>query len=207
MKAILISIQPKWCELIASGKKTIEIRRSLPKLDAPFKVYIYCTLAGSNEFFKDVLRGDIAAWNRGNWGIRKGNVIGEFICSQISTYDYAEMYEPPDWERSLGDQYYITSGELECSCLSYEELTEYGQGVKLYGLHITALQIYDQPKPLQFFHKPCPYKLPDGSRMDAPCPCDKYTHEFDEELGLICCTHRMKTPPQSWCYVEDKSDG
>lgn len=25
MKAVLISIQPKWCELIASGKKTIEV--------------------------------------------------------------------------------------------------------------------------------------------------------------------------------------
>ena len=54
MKAVLMSIQPKWCELIASGKKTIEIRRNIPKLDAPFKVYIYCTLAGSNEFFKSI---------------------------------------------------------------------------------------------------------------------------------------------------------
>lgn len=24
MKAIMLSIQPKWCELIANGKKTIE---------------------------------------------------------------------------------------------------------------------------------------------------------------------------------------
>lgn len=26
MKSVLISIPPKWCELIASGKKTIEVR-------------------------------------------------------------------------------------------------------------------------------------------------------------------------------------
>ncbi len=40
-KSVLISIQPKWCELIASGKKTVEVRKSKPKLEAPFKVYIY----------------------------------------------------------------------------------------------------------------------------------------------------------------------
>lgn len=32
MKAVLISIQPKWCELIASGKKTIEVRKTRPKI-------------------------------------------------------------------------------------------------------------------------------------------------------------------------------
>ena len=35
MKAVLISIQPKWCELIASGKKTVEVRKTKPKLETP----------------------------------------------------------------------------------------------------------------------------------------------------------------------------
>lgn len=43
MKSVLISIQPKWCELIASGKKTIEMRKTAPKLETPFKCYIYMT--------------------------------------------------------------------------------------------------------------------------------------------------------------------
>ena len=43
MKSVLISIQPKWCELIASGKKTVEVRKTKPKLETPFKCYIYCT--------------------------------------------------------------------------------------------------------------------------------------------------------------------
>ena len=42
-KAVLISIQPKWCELIASGKKTVEVRKTKPKLETPFKCYIYAT--------------------------------------------------------------------------------------------------------------------------------------------------------------------
>ena len=40
MKAVLISIKPKWCELIASGKKTVEVRKTRPKIDTPFKCYI-----------------------------------------------------------------------------------------------------------------------------------------------------------------------
>lgn len=44
MKAVLISIRPKWCEKIASGEKKIEVRKSRPKLQTPFKCYIYCTL-------------------------------------------------------------------------------------------------------------------------------------------------------------------
>ena len=50
-KAVLISIQPKWCELIASGRKTIEVRKTKPKILTPFKVYIYCTLPPKEEFF------------------------------------------------------------------------------------------------------------------------------------------------------------
>lgn len=45
MKSVLISIRPKWCELIASGKKTIEVRKTAPKLPTPFKCYIYETKA------------------------------------------------------------------------------------------------------------------------------------------------------------------
>ena len=43
MKSVLISIKPKWCELIASGKKTVEVRKTRPKIETPFKVYIYET--------------------------------------------------------------------------------------------------------------------------------------------------------------------
>ena len=37
---IMISIKPKYCELIISGKKTIEVRRTKPKIDTPFKWFI-----------------------------------------------------------------------------------------------------------------------------------------------------------------------
>lgn len=41
--AVLLSIQPKWCALIGVWAKTIEIRKTKPQIEAPFKCYIYCT--------------------------------------------------------------------------------------------------------------------------------------------------------------------
>lgn len=68
-KAVLISIRPKWCEKIISGEKTIEVRKNRPKLETPFKAYIYCT-AGSPEL---------------NCPHGNGKVIGEFTCDTYVT--------------------------------------------------------------------------------------------------------------------------
>lgn len=45
MQAVMLSIKPKWCELIAKSQKTVEVRKTKPKLKPPFKCYIYCTKA------------------------------------------------------------------------------------------------------------------------------------------------------------------
>lgn len=57
MKKVLISINPKWCEKIVSGEKTIEVRKSSPK-KVPFKCYIYCT----KEKWRDTMyRGSVVS--------------------------------------------------------------------------------------------------------------------------------------------------
>ena len=62
-KAVMISIRPEWCEKIANGEKTIEVRKTRPKKKKnPFRCYIYCT------------QGRDARRLRGSWG----KVIGEF---------------------------------------------------------------------------------------------------------------------------------
>lgn len=48
-KAVLISIRPEWCEKIINGKKTVEVRKTRPKMDTPFKCYIYCTKDGRGK--------------------------------------------------------------------------------------------------------------------------------------------------------------
>lgn len=71
MKSVLISIQPKWCELIASGKKTVEVRKTRPKLETPFKCYIYQT---KRSWVYRLLK---------KLGLYQGKVIGEFVCDKI----------------------------------------------------------------------------------------------------------------------------
>ena len=110
--------------------------------------------------------------------------------------------------RIAGTKAVDTSGPLEvplvnAGCVHPVTLKKYANNGIVYSNFIVDVKRYDEPKALSCFHKPCPYKMPDGTRMDVPCPCDKYTHEFDEESGLIYCTRRMKRPPQSWCYVEE----
>ena len=58
--AVLISIKPKWVNLIFSGKKTVEVRKSIPKLDPPFTCYIYESGTGC--------------------------VVGEFVCAGTAYY-------------------------------------------------------------------------------------------------------------------------
>ena len=123
-KAVLISIRPKWCDLIALGKKTIEVRRTRPKLKTPFKCYIYQTLPKS-----------------GDWNDKGGRVIGEFFCNSILEYRYPSCYSEHE-----------ASGFFKrYACISAEEIWKYGQRKTLYGWHISNLTIYDKPKELSEF--------------------------------------------------------
>ena len=88
-KAVLISIQPKWCEKIMSGEKTVEVRKSRPKLKTPFRCYVYCTHGtGANTLnipiSKERLLSDCAinGMRSMNCPIGNGKVIGEFVCDE-----------------------------------------------------------------------------------------------------------------------------
>ena len=83
MKAILMSIRPEWCDLIIRGQKTIEVRKTRPKLETPFRAYIYCTRTASKEFNSDDRNWDVSAKVHGGWPGKMGRVIGEFTCNDI----------------------------------------------------------------------------------------------------------------------------
>lgn len=132
MKSVLISIQPKWCELIASGKKTVEVRKTKPKLEPPFKAYIYCTIG-------DGAKGDILPQSR----VTCGKVIGEFVCDRIEEIGFSpEMHG----QYICRDQSFI-----EQSCVPFDEMFDYLDEEYGYGWHISDLVIYDQPKELSGF--------------------------------------------------------
>lgn len=140
MKAVLISNQPKWVEKIANGKKTIEVRKTAPKCEVPFKGYIYCTKEKKQD---DIIWAGVFG-DRGKWN---GKVIGEFICDKIDEI-------VPDYNPVTTKFYYGYVADTEATCLSEEELQKYGKNKSLYFWHISDLKIYDKPKELSEFFTP-----------------------------------------------------
>lgn len=223
MKTVLISIKPKWCELIASGKKTMEVRKTAPKLQTPFKCFIYETAQkykkGTGIFAYGIeLQGTAQG---------RGKVIGEFVCNMVDKYESEFWNDTPDYmnenhameqirksyyadpdDREYEEEFdYVTGNEVEnpddcelCkqSCLTYAELRKYvGIGDKtFYGWHISELKIYDKPKELKQFNGLC-------RQSCLNCKYVKYFDNTCDERG----TYNITRPPQSWCYVKDKTKG
>lgn len=136
MKSVLISIQPKWCELISSGKKTVEVRKTVPK-EVPFKVYIYQTK--KRWIYK------LLPWFKE----RQAKVIGEFICDEIIC---CQAYYGASGLKHLTN---IFDNELQQTCLTEYELFDYIVGKNKFGTgwlwHISELKIYDEPTELSEF--------------------------------------------------------
>ena len=135
-KAVMLSIRPKWVEKIANGEKTIEVRKTKPKLETPFKAYIYCTLPKYPH--EDFIATDypMPQFYGG------GKVIGEFTCERIAliAYDGGELSSTTNAAFS------------PATCLSQTEIIAYiGDKGRCYGWHISDLLIYDQPKGLDEF--------------------------------------------------------
>lgn len=195
MKSVLISIQPQWCELIASGKKTIEVRKSAPK-EVPFKAYIYMTATKERCRFWEY----ITAYQNNKGDILNGSqkVIGEVICDKVY------KFEPDGEYYTYG--YDIDDDSLEETCLTREDLTTYGKGKTLYGWHISDLKIYDKPKELGEFYTIC-NKYGDDSCGDCPyLAVEQCSFPCDDCVDTWCSVDNIKPitrPPQSWCRVEE----
>ena len=207
-KAVMISIRPKWCEKIVSGEKTIEVRKTRPKLETPFKVYIYCTVAGydlnipisQERLMQDYL--DTGSMKSLNCPHGNGKVIGEFTCDRIYRL---ETRSPGGSYSVAGEDKPTTNRVARESCLGLADMHRYLQSKTGYGWHISELKIYDAPKELSEFSPMCMYKNDDKScqsRMIA-YSYQKYDYNPDGSINLVECGRTLERPPQSWCYVEE----
>lgn len=177
-KAVMLSIRPKWCEKIISGEKTVEVRKTRPKLETPFKCYIYETQGYAEK-------DGIMVFRLG------GRVIGEFTCDRIYELE----------TRSPGGSYYVkgegqptTNDVARQSCLTLKDMHEYLQSKVGYGWHISDFVIYDEPKKLSEFKGLC--------KVESDCcACPYYNYS-----KMDCDGRTIKRPPQSWCYVEATED-
>lgn len=207
MKSVLLSVKPKYCALIANGKKTIEVRKTEPKIKPPFKCYIYCSQSRPYLVYGSEFDGhsfiDKYTFATGRtkeeiekiWGLMNGKVIGEFVC------DYINESHIDDYDFS---KYDFSDDELKETGIPYEDIWLYSNGSTLYLWHISDLVIYDEPKELSKFHKYC----------NNECSKCSFAEEYETSSAVAPWTYKtkyacliserriLKRPPQSWCYVE-----
>ena len=196
-KAVMLSIRPKWCEKIIIGEKTIEVRKTRPKLETPFMCYIYCTSGrpdlnipiSPERLMQDYL--DTGSMKSLNCPLGNGKVIGEFTCERIYKIDK----DSTDFLfKAEGLSVYKQAAEEKCGlrvAMTDDELHGYLGHCQGYGWHISDLRIYGAPRELSEFQR-------------ATNPCDSCHAEYTWK-----CTDckkiggDIKHPPQSWCYVEE----
>lgn len=176
-QAVLISIRPKRCELIASGKKTVEIRKTKPNAILPLKVYIYQTKEGKEN---PVVTNDGGETFR---ILTLGKVIGEFVCHNITRFD---VPFPAYWDQ-------VDKATLDAACLKYGEAHNYLGHRTGWAWHISGLVIYDKPKELSEF------KRWNRTEDNVPCAHTKVLYAPCE----TCTACNVTRTPQSWMYVEE----
>lgn len=223
MKAIIQAYSPKEIERIARGEQTVKVCKTAPKLETPFKVYVYCTkermtrvpsmyaYLHKNEPGACAEYGTIETWGKigdvivnphlaskhVSFGMH-GKVIGSFVCDKV----YKIV---PDGEY-YSNGYDIDDDMLSETCLGRGYLTGYGLGYTLYGWHITGAKLYDKPKELSEF-----YTLGNCEKYDFCNQCKNFHRGqgwldgsyCDEDSCLDNTRIPVTRPPQSWMYVEE----
>ena len=186
MKAILISIKPKWCAKIMNGDKTIEVRKGTALYKAIQKLideygfaefYVYCTkdekqgLVWDNNG-KGLVNSKLFPYSKGSPEHKRlinGKVIFKFRC-----YKVEELFI----KYGVGWQTKTIKGKEQVeklTQLSVFQLFEYCGRKTNTAIHISDLEIFDKPKELS---------------------------EFSTIVKPYKPTYRLTKAPQSWQYID-----
>lgn len=193
MDAVLISIKPEWVDLILSGKKIIEVRKGLPNLKQPFKVYIYCTKGngtlhraydGFHYHKNQIGKEDASCVN--------GKVVAEFTCNAILEWN------KDDYGANCYD---IDDDSFEAACIPLmSDYWDYGKGKTLYGWRISDLKIYNEPHDVTEFMQTKYIRAYHSKSMDKSKNIDIDFLLNSSRLSVNILTRA----PQSWCYVDSR---
>lgn len=195
MTEIMLSVRPKWCELIVSGKKRVEVRRTKPKCDTPFRAYIYCTEGDVvlysdgkqyvTDWHKILNRGAVKGFEKASgFKMLNGKVIGEFVCDRIDEVDVIDS----DLLTYITVNGKSNMGISRAACLNVDDFHKYLGNKTGYSWHISNLKIYDKPKELSEFWK-----------ANVVCPRGIQKNDCDG-----CWDCEITRPPQSWYYVKNE---
>lgn len=203
-RAIILSVQPEWVALILDHIKRGEVRKVIPCLPLPFKVYVYCTKSGgflyrSNNTGKLVLtkpeHRDAILRNR---HIElSGKVVCEFVCDEIIE---ANISTDDNGERFIDNPI-----ALEGTCLTERQVLEYRKNEgPIYTMKISDLKTYLPAKGLYEFYHKC-------TKMQC-YGCEHLRHqkvnreEYDYDCQYIGGCIPIERAPQNFCYVEENDE-
>lgn len=202
MKSVLISLHPKWWKKIRTVighdkkfkliyEKSVEVRKTRPKLDVPFRVFIYETKAIDRSRLIVYVDGDEPSeYYRGC-----GKVVGEFVCDKVDRIAHCGTCNNDIRLRIVDKNLFckeLDSTYLNKCQLSYSDIDKYSKGCDVYGWHLSDLVIYDKPRELRDFRKV------------GVCPCNAKSILRCTENMSFCANRNLTRPPQSWCYVESE---
>lgn len=205
-KSILLSVRPEWVEKILNGKKTIEVRKQFPK-DYKGWVYIYCTKGEpylyynwntdtySTTTLKDLKNGwsrvcspnnRLRAYQNGTV-LTNGRVVARFWCDYVDILNYVNN----DYS-CLTPQHYDICKE---SCLEPNEIYSYLNKKTGYAIHISEIEIFDEPRELSEFDRPCKHWDNEHQCYSSNLVCYAESCKFYKNTKLT-------KAPQNYCYVE-----
>ena len=187
MKSILISIKPRFVAKILNRKKTIEIRKTMPKCDLPIDVYIYCTKDNSDgylyySFGKTIFHDKyvlIKEYDK-RCIIGNGKVVAKFTLNKV------ELIRPIALGSFLKTSTLENKEIIDKSCLTENEIRKYLTTMYGYAWHIDDLVIFDKPKELNEFS----------------IRCLKADVKFNGVKGKMLAYKQLTKAPQSWQFIE-----
>lgn len=180
---ILASIKPYYYYLIAEEKKKIEVRKTALK-NLPQDIAFY--MSKDEKSFAKIPKEHQEKYRK-----HFGKVGMRVVCDKVYSI------------KNQGNSFFLANEEqgvtneiARQSCLDYDDMGGYLGNKDGYGLHITALKIYDKPKELSEFRK-------SGFMTEEEWLFNLYpnTHcHYEAWAKKFEITH----PPQSYMFVEEK---
>lgn len=190
IKSILISIQPEHLVNILNGKKTLELRKTVPKNYKGW-VYIYCTKNGDN-----------LVYNGKSYQLEKGKKLDYDLNGKVVARFWFEEYEKITLQ-SISKNSKVCEYQSEKlsnynlilkTCLQEHEMVYYLGAKNGYVWFIKNLEIFNTPKELSKFYK-----------NDSKWSKHYKTWERLKDEALE--KYILKRPPQNWQYIFNNKIG
>lgn len=195
---ILASLKPYYYYLIAEEKKKIEVRKTALK-NLPQDIAFY--MSKDEKSFAKIPK-EFQEKYRKHFGKIGMRVVCDKVYNLVNAFG-GIMFADENLNQ-LEPQLF-----RDMSCLTDEQTADYLGDKDGYGWRISDLKIYDKPKELSEFHKPCEEKYycevcKHGSLIIPPDEEEYalYHGGFYEHYETVC-HNVVNRPPQSWQFVEE----